>query len=80
LSLPTVYNQIDDNKNKTWLLMGGFVSFIAVVVWIFARALEFDSGSALSIVAFSFIVTGIVNIVSYYFSDTMVLRLSGARP
>lgn len=60
--------------------MAGFVSFIAIVVWIFARALEFDSASAVSIVAFSFILTGIINLVSYYFSDQMVLRISGARP
>jgi len=76
--LPTIYNQINANKQKTWLLMTGFVLFISVAVWIFARALEFDSVSALSIVGISFIVTGIINLGSFYYSDKIVLRLAGA--
>jgi heat shock protein HtpX len=79
MALPTVYNQIDDNKNKTYYLMAGFVLFFAVVVWIFARAMEVDSVGALGLVGFSLVITGIINLVSYYFSDSIVLGLSSAK-
>jgi heat shock protein HtpX len=80
MALPTLYNQIDENKAKSWYLMAGFILFIAVLSWIFARALNFDSGSAAGIVGISFIITVATNIFSYYYSDQMVLALSKARP
>ncbi len=79
MALPTVYNEIDSNKTKTWLLMAGFVGFVALVIWVFAMAMEFDSFSALSIVGISLIITGVINIISYYYSDKMVLAISGAK-
>lgn len=79
MALPTVYNQIADNKSKTYYLMAGFVLFVSLVIWIFARAMNFDSVGALGIVGISFIITGIVNIISYYYSDKIVLGLSHAK-
>lgn len=60
--------------------MAGFVLFVSLVVWVFARALNVDSAGALGIVGFALIITGIINIISYYFSDQMVLGISQARP
>ncbi|MDQ3099510.1 MAG: zinc metalloprotease HtpX [bacterium] len=79
MALPTVYNQIAENKHKTYYLMAGFVVFITLVIWIFARAMNFGSVGALGIVGISFIVTGIINIFSYFYSDKIVLGLSHAR-
>jgi heat shock protein HtpX len=80
MALPTLYNQIDENKAKSWYLMIGFILFISILTWIFARALDFTSGDAVGIVGIAFIIAGITNFVSYYYSDKMVLALSHARP
>ncbi len=79
MALPTVYNQINDNKHKTYYLMAGFVVFISLVIWVFARAMNFGSVDALGIVGISFLLTGVINIFSYYYSDKVVLGLSHAR-
>ena len=80
MAVPTLYNQIDENKSKTWYLMIAFVVFITVLTWIFARAFNFGSGDALGIVGIALIFTGVTNIFSYYYSDKMVLSLSKALP
>lgn len=59
--------------------MGGFVLFICLVLWIFARAMNFGSVDALGVVGIAFIITGIINLFSYYYSDKVVLGLSGAK-
>jgi heat shock protein HtpX len=79
MAIPTLYNQIAENKNKTWYLMAGFILFIIAVVYVFALAWGSDSIGALGLVGVAFIVTAIINIGSYYFSDKIVLGLSQAK-
>ncbi len=57
-----------------------FSMFVVAVVYVFARAWGFDNGSALIFLGFGFIVTGIMNFISYFYSDKMVLGMSGAKP
>lgn len=70
----SIYNQIDSNKRKTWLIMVLFVAFISTVAYVFGKA----SGSGVSFAALALIISGIMSLVSYYFSDSMVLAISGA--
>lgn len=72
----SIYTQIDSNKQKTWLIMVLFVTFISTVAYIFGKA----SGYGVSFAALALIISGVMSLVSYYFSDSMVLAISGAKP
>lgn len=78
MQVPTIYNQISSNKTKTILVMFFFTLFIVGVVTIFAYGMGFRGGGALSYVGIALIVTGVINYVSYYNSDKMVMAISGA--
>lgn len=72
----SIYSQIDSNKRKTWLVMALFVAFITTIAYVFGRA----SGYGLSWAGIALIFSGIISFFSYYFSDSMVLAVSGAKP
>lgn len=71
----SIYTQIDSNKRKTWLIMVLFVAFISTVAYVYGKA----SGNGVSFVALALIISGIMSLVSYYFSDSMVLAIAGAK-
>ncbi len=79
MALPTAQNQIAGNVFKTWLIMFGFSIFVVAIAYIFSRGLGFDSASGLSLTGFALILAGIMNFLSYFFSDKMVLGISGAK-
>ncbi len=70
-----VYSSISSNKAKTWLIMLFFVVFITTLVFVFTKAL----GYGLSFVGIALIISGIMSFASYYYSDKMVLSMSGAK-
>jgi heat shock protein HtpX len=69
-----VYQQIDSNKRKSWLLIGGFVLVVVGLAWVFSQAL--NSPGILYIAS---IIAIIYAWTSYYYSDKMVLGVSGAK-
>lgn len=71
-----LYAQIASNKRKTWLLMIGFVIFIAVIGYFIG---EFWYGEPL-FVAPLVMISMIINIGAYYFADKLALTMSGAKP
>lgn len=71
-----VYEQIDSNKRKSFFVMALFVAFVVFVVWIFGKA--FDYG--LSGLGIALIFAGAMSFSSYYWSDKIILAISGARP
>lgn len=75
----SAWSQIDSNKRKTWLLMFGFSLFIVVVAYIFSLAFGFEGIGALGFVGVILIISGFINLGSYYWSDKIVIRLSRAR-
>lgn len=79
MAVGTAQNQISSNIFKTWLIMFFFSVFVVGVVYIFARGFGYDSPSALSMTGIAFIVAGLMNFFSYYYSDKMVLSISGAK-
>jgi len=75
----SAWSQIDSNKRKTWFLMIGFSVFVFIVAYVFSIALGFESFGAFSIVGIILLVSGCINLASYYWSDKIVLSLSGAK-
>ena len=71
----SIYSQISQNKVKTYLIMGLFVVFVSLFVYVLSQALGYNSG----MVIFAFVFALISSVGSYYFSDSMVLALSGAK-
>ncbi|MFH1452425.1 MAG: zinc metalloprotease HtpX [Armatimonadota bacterium] len=69
-----MYNQIDSNKRNTAILMGLFLIFIIGLGFVFSYALE---SQWILIVA---VIIAIVQVlVSYYYSDSITLAISGAK-
>lgn len=71
-----VYEQIDRNKRKSFLVMAIFVAFITLVVWVFSQVLDYG----LAGVGLALIITGLMSFSSYYWSDKIILAISRARP
>lgn len=77
--MATIYNQISANQRKTWLIMFLFSAFIAGVVYVFTISLGYQGPGALGWVGFALIITGLANLGSYYYSDKIVMAISGAK-
>lgn len=71
-----IHSQISSNKTKTILIMVLFTMFIGFLAYIFGQA----SGYGYSFTGTALIISGILSFSSYYWSDKVVLSLSGARP
>lgn len=71
-----VYEQIDRNKQKSALVMVLFVSFVALVVYIFSQT----SGVGLSWVGMALIFAGLSSLGGYWWGDKVILAISGAGP
>ncbi len=71
-----VYEQVDKNKFKSSLVMALFIAFFAAIAWVYGQATEMGT----SFVGIALVVSGLMSFGSYYFSDRIVLSLSGARP
>src|SRR5437870_2914692 len=71
----SIYSEISANKTKTYLIMALFVIFTTAVIYILAVALGLPPDYWWLGIVFS---TGL-SILSYFFSDSMVLTLSGAK-
>jgi len=71
-----VYEQVDRNKIRSAIVMVFFVVFITLAAWILARALGFG----LQVVGWVLIIAGFLSFASYWWSDKIILTISGARP
>jgi heat shock protein HtpX len=76
----TAWDHVSQNKFKTWLIMFLFSVFVVGVVYIFARGFGYGETGALGLTGFALILTGVMNFVSYFYSDKIVLGISGAKP
>lgn len=72
----SVYSQIASNKRTSFFIVAGFFVFVALVVYVLAQAL----GDGSSAVGLALIVSGLASFGGYWFSDKIVLSMSGARP
>jgi len=70
-----IYRHIEQNRRATWLWMFFFVLLVAAMVEVIALALGLGTGPAVA----TLIVASIFVLISYRFSDRVVLGMSGAR-
>ncbi|HKY74148.1 MAG TPA: M48 family metallopeptidase [Patescibacteria group bacterium] len=70
-----IYENVDHNKRMSALVVALFVVFVVGTVYVFSRAL----GYGLDVVGIALIFSGISSYISYYYSDKIILGLSGAR-
>jgi len=71
----TLYTQQDKNIHKTWLLMAMFLG-VVIGLGYFIGSYYNNSG----ILYFAIIFSLLMNIASYWWSDKIVLAMSGAKP
>lgn len=72
--MPTIYTHSDTNKRKTWFLLSGFFVFIILIGYIFGTAMELPE-----VIYFAVILSTIMSIGSYWWSDKIVLSMSDAK-
>lgn len=70
-----LYTQQDTNVRKTWFLVLGFLVVVIGIGWIFSIA--YNSPIILYI---AIAISLVMNFVSYWYSDKIALKASGARP
>lgn len=81
--MKNVFESVESNKRKSWLVIAGFVSFVLVASYFIARGMAAFYGyesSGLEFLGIGFIISGVMSFASYYWSDKIVLGISGARP
>lgn len=73
--MATIYTRASANIHRTWLLMSLFFVLVIFVFWVFSYAYNNPAvlwfGVALSL---------LMNVGSYWYSDKLVLAMSGAKP
>jgi len=71
-----IYEQIAENKRKSFLLLFLFIVFLLFLGWVFGEA--YQSGEAGLIIAL--VVALIISFVTFFYGDKMVLGISQAKP
>lgn len=72
--MASLYSTQSSNVWKTWALMTGFLVFVALIGWFLS--IYYESSS---ILYFFVLLSLIMNFTSYWFSDKIVLKISGAK-
>ncbi len=71
----TLYTQKDNNVRLTWAYLTGFLVFVIGIGWVFSQAMG-NSYILYGAVIFAVL----MNLISYWHSDKIVLAISGAKP
>ena len=74
--MQNIYEQIDSNKRRSWLIIGFFIAFVTAFGYFFSYIYGYDW----SFLVGALFISGIGSWVSYYNSDTIALPLAGAHP
>jgi heat shock protein HtpX len=71
----TLYTQASKNIRKTWLYITGFLIFIILIGWLISRITD---NYFILIIAVAY--SAITSVLSYWYSDKIVLSMSGTLP
>lgn len=74
--MTSYYKLVDANKARSGMVIAIFIAFITAATYLLSYALGFD----LSAVGIALVLSGTLSFVSYYFSDRIILGISGAVP
>jgi len=70
------FTEVENNKSKTFFIIFLFTLFIVGLSYL--ASLYYGKGSFLSLLGVGLIFSGVSSFVSYYYSDKMILAMSGA--
>ncbi len=73
--MKNIYEQVDANKFSSGIVIVSFVIFISLATYVMSYALGFDTGA----VGIAMVFSGIFSFISYYYSDRIILTISGAK-
>lgn len=76
----TAWDHVSGNIFKTWVIMFFFSLFTVGVVYVLARGFGYGQVGGLGLTGFALIMAGIMNFISYFWSDKIVLGVSRAKP
>lgn len=74
--MQTHYQLVAQNKRKSILIIAVFVAFIVGATYIMAQAF----GYGLDMIGIGLVFSGLMSFASYWWSDRIILSISGARP
>ena len=74
--MKNIYEQVDENKFRSGLVIFFFILFITAATYLISYSLGFDGYS----VGVALIISGLMSYASYYYSDQIILGISGAEP
>lgn len=77
-----IYEAERANKIKSIIVVAGFIVFVGLTVYVLSQALGYYWGyqvGGLGGVGFALIISGLISYGGYYFSDRIVLTISGAK-
>src|SRR3989344_5847185 len=75
-NIVNVYEAVSSNRWKSTLIMAFFMVFVIGATWLFAYAFGYGP----EFLAFGLIFSGVTTFISYWYSDKIILGMSGARP
>jgi heat shock protein HtpX len=75
----TAWDHVSGNVFKTWLIMLFFSLFTVAVIYVIAMGFGYGQVGGVGIVGFALIAAGLMNFVSYFWSDKIVLGISRAK-
>jgi len=81
--MQNIYEVASSNKRKSFLIVVFFVVFVVLAVYFISGAMAYYWGyetGGLGTAGLALIVSGFMGFGGYYFSDSIVLGISGARP
>lgn len=71
----THYQAIAQNKRRSSLIILLFIAFVVGVSYVMAEGM----GYSLSVVGWALVISGLISFFSYWYSDKIILGISGAR-
>jgi len=74
----TIYQNIEKNRIETFFVMLGFTAVVGLLGWLFGE--YYYEGGGFFFMGIALIFSGISSFISYFFSDSIVLTVSGASP
>jgi heat shock protein HtpX len=78
-----IYEVQTSNKIKSAVIVAIFIVFVFVAVYVLTNAFGYYLGyqpGGFGYLGFALIISGIMSFISYYYSDKIILGISGARP
>lgn len=74
--MTSYYELVDANKARSGVVIACFIAFITLATYLICYSLGFD----LSAVGIALILSGVLSFISFYYSDQIILSISGAVP